>query len=111
MRPRREAAIERATETTAFAGYSRDGSDGTRTRDLRRDRPVRRSRRLTTMDAQSLYSCGFPGFRPRAFAWLSQADFRRLLPVCCPIDRQKVTAGVHTPGLRGAVRTRMWAWA
>jgi hypothetical protein len=35
------------------------GSDGTRTRDLRRDRPVRWSRRLTTMDAESLYSCGF----------------------------------------------------
>jgi hypothetical protein len=36
-------------------------SDGTRTRDLRRDRPVRGPRRLTTMDAQSLYSCSFFG--------------------------------------------------
>jgi hypothetical protein len=26
-----------------FAGISKDGSDGTRTRDLRRDRPVRRN--------------------------------------------------------------------
>jgi hypothetical protein len=31
------------------------GSDGTRTRDLGRDRPVRGSRRLATIDAQSLY--------------------------------------------------------
>jgi hypothetical protein len=47
--------------TCLFAGTSRDGSDGTRTRDLRRDRPVRGSRRFTTIDAESLYSCGFPG--------------------------------------------------
>jgi hypothetical protein len=41
-----------------FAGSSRDGSDGTRTRDLRRDRLVPRIRRLATIDALSLYSCG-----------------------------------------------------
>jgi hypothetical protein len=39
---------------------------------------------LTTMDAESLYSCGFLGFSRFAAAWLSEADFRRLLPVCCP---------------------------
>src|ERR671930_668754 len=60
------------------------GSDGTRTRDLRRDRPVRGSRRLTTMGAESLYSCGFPVSRPLASAWLSQTDFGCLLPFCCP---------------------------
>jgi hypothetical protein len=32
-----------------------------RARDLRRDRPVRGSRRLPTMDAESLYSCGCAG--------------------------------------------------
>ena len=36
------------------------------------------------MDAQSLYSCGFPASRRFLSAWLSEADFRRLLPVCCP---------------------------
>jgi hypothetical protein len=60
------------------------GSDGTRTRDLRRDRPVRGSRRLTTMDAESLYSCGFSESSRCDSAWLSEADFRRLLPDCCP---------------------------
>ena len=65
----------------------KSGSDGTRTRDLRRDRPVRRSRRLTTMDAQSLYSCGFSGLSRRDSAWLGEADLRRLLPVCCPAGR------------------------
>src|SRR5919201_4103894 len=60
------------------------GSDGTRTRDLRRDRPVRGSLRLTTMHAESLYSWGFSGFSRSDSAWLSEADFRRLLPVCCP---------------------------
>jgi hypothetical protein len=60
------------------------GSDGTRTRDLRRDRPLRGSRRLATMDAESLYSCGSSGFSRLDSAWLSQTDFRRLLPVCCP---------------------------
>src|SRR6266498_317807 len=84
MRPRRAAAIERATQTTAFAGYSRDGSDGTRTRDLRRDRLVHGSRRLTTIDAQSLYSCGLSRVPRSDSAWLSEAVFRGLLPVCCP---------------------------
>ena len=37
-------------ETAAVAGGTGDGSDGTRTRGLRRDRPVRRRRRLTTGD-------------------------------------------------------------
>jgi hypothetical protein len=60
------------------------GSDGTRTRDLRRDRPVRGSRRLATIDALSLYSCGFAGFSWFDSAWLGEAVFRRLLPVCCP---------------------------
>jgi hypothetical protein len=31
-----------------------------------------------------LYSCGLDGFFGFRSAWLSGADFRRLLPVCCP---------------------------
>jgi hypothetical protein len=39
------------------------GSDGTRTRDLRRDRLVPPMQRLATIDALSLYSCGSAGVR------------------------------------------------
>src|SRR5919197_2905845 len=70
------------------------GSDGTRTRDLRRDKPVRGSRRLTTIDAESLYSCGFLASSPSHSAWLSEANFRtfaaRLLP---GLGRQTRCAG------------------
>ena len=39
----------------------KNGSDGTRTRDLRRDRLVPSKRRWATIDAQSLYSCRSTG--------------------------------------------------
>ena len=39
---------------------------------------------MTTIDAESLYSCGFPDLSRFDSAWLSEAGFRRLLPVCCP---------------------------
>jgi integrase len=42
-------------EKVPASGDFEDGSDGTRTRDLRRDRLVPRKRRLATIDAQSLY--------------------------------------------------------
>ena len=61
----------------------RDGSDGTRARDLRHDRPFRRSRRLTTTRAGSLFM-RFSGFSRFDSAWLSEAAPRGLLPVCCP---------------------------
>jgi hypothetical protein len=64
-----------------FAGTSRDGSDGTRTRDLRRDRPVRGSRRLPTIDAQSLYSCGFRG---RLRGSIPHGCAKPISDVCCP---------------------------
>jgi hypothetical protein len=89
------SAPNKATEDADLQGKRRDGSDGTRTRDLRRDRPVRGSRRLATMDAQSLYSCGFPGSRRTLSAWLSEAGFRRLLPVCCPRQRSSSDPPAH----------------
>ena len=55
------------------------GGDGTRTRDLRRDRLLRGSRRLTTSDAESLYSCDFAPLALR-FRVVERNDFRRLLP-------------------------------
>jgi hypothetical protein len=57
-----------------LVGLTQGLSDGTRTRDLRRDRPRRGSRRLATMDAESFYSFGFRGSPPPALASLSQAD-------------------------------------
>lgn len=61
-----------------------DGENGT-SRDLRPDRPLRGSRRLTTIAAESLYSCGFLGSSRFDSACLSEADFSRLLP---ELDRQ-----------------------
>jgi hypothetical protein len=58
---RRSLAPMLATKDADLQGIF-SGSDGTRTRDLRRDRPVRGSRRWTTMGAESLYSCGFSGY-------------------------------------------------
>ena len=56
-----------------------DGSDGTRTRDLRRDRLVPRTRRLATIDALSLYSwvCELSAL---ICARLRRLDFVGLLP-------------------------------
>src|SRR5262249_60284064 len=65
-------------------GYAVAGARGLEPATPRHDRPVRGSRRLTTIGVESLYSCGFAAFWPPACAWLSQAEFRRLLPVCCP---------------------------
>jgi hypothetical protein len=55
-----------------------------RTRDLRRDRPVRGSRRLTTIDAESLYPWAFPGLSRNPFRMVERSRFQtfaaRLLP-------------------------------
>jgi hypothetical protein len=62
---------------------SEDGRDGTRTRDLRRDRLVPRIRRSATIDAQSLYSCGLAASVVLICARLRRLAFGRLLPFCC----------------------------
>ncbi len=61
-----------------------DGSDGTRTRDLRRDGPLRGSQRWVAIPALSPYACGFSAFEQRKPAFLHGPVFGRLLPVCCP---------------------------
>jgi hypothetical protein len=55
---------------------------------------------LTTMDAESLYSCGFSANSRCDSAWLGEADFRRLLPVCCPrfASRERSSIGAVTGG-------------
>src|SRR6266511_6099873 len=78
--------------TCWFAAISWSGSDGTRTRDLRRDRLVPSKRRLATMDALSLYSCCSTGFRRLICAQLRRLDFDRLLPFCCPRTRGEGSA-------------------
>jgi hypothetical protein len=50
---RRSFAPSEATRHADLQGFN--GSDGTRTRDLRRDRHVPGKQRLATIDAQSLY--------------------------------------------------------
>jgi hypothetical protein len=91
IRVRDLRGMRRSRRSTAPASATRDadlqafyGSDGTRTRDLRRDRPVRGSRRWTTIPAEPLDSCGFSALSRVDSARLSEALFRRLLPVCCP---------------------------
>jgi integrase len=71
-------------EKVPVTGDFEDGSDGTRTRDLRRDRLVPGKRRLATIDAQSLYSCGSADSWRRICAGLRRLDFSRLLAFCCP---------------------------
>jgi hypothetical protein len=65
-------------ESCLFAGTLRDGSDGTRTRDLRRDRPNQAPRRLVTYSSERRpLQVFFRTSQPGA-AWLSQSSNRRL---------------------------------
>jgi hypothetical protein len=57
------------------------------------DRPLQESRRLTTINAQSLDSCGLAALRARNPAFLQGAAFERLLPVCCPRAARQERSG------------------
>src|SRR4051812_26234722 len=61
------------------AGASVNGSDGTRTRDLRRDRPLRASQRSKPMTQLSLYSWGIAGSSQADSASFKQARSH----LCC----------------------------
>jgi hypothetical protein len=66
--PRRESRCPIDNTTCLFAGTSRDGSDGTRTRDLRRDKPSQLRRRPTTIPSvrphlQALFAPRMPALR------------------------------------------------
>jgi hypothetical protein len=54
--------VHAGNTTRSFSGTSKDGSDGTRTRDLRRDRPTREWRRTSTNRSERPYLQGT--FRP-----------------------------------------------
>jgi hypothetical protein len=65
-------------EMPELSGTTRSGSDGTRTRDLRRDRPRRPKRRLTTIDDDRLQTTTFwasPETAPHVGAGLAAATF------------------------------------
>ena len=66
------------TKNPPVSGRFSNGSDGTRTRDLRRDRPVRRSRRATTTPDERSHLQGFllgrfSGYRMAS--WIVQPAF------------------------------------
>jgi hypothetical protein len=87
-----------ATQPACLQVKPRDGSDGTRTRDLRRDRPLQALRRSATIAVESICSCWSGSAQRRLSAWLREADLRRLLPICCPgIDRRKVRRSTERP--------------
>src|SRR5881396_3966159 len=64
--------------TYLFAGTSIDGSDGTRTRDLRRDRPRRAPPRPATDSSEQAHLQVLFVPTPHPSAWLSQSSRRRL---------------------------------
>ena len=77
----RPRARQNRQQKCLFAGTSRDGSDGTRTRDLRRDRPLSLRRRCPTMGTHAWLDAA-PGPCPRT------RGLRRSSPlaVCCPVS-------------------------
>ncbi len=74
-------SVYRGNTRCRFAGTSRGGSDGTRTRDLRRDRPVRGSRRLATIDAKPVPDVCCPVAAPaRPLSWQTTQSSRQMDP-------------------------------
>jgi hypothetical protein len=80
-RRRRSFAPNRATKDVDLQGLY--GSDGTRTRDLRRDRPLRGSRGERRR-ARDLSVHAALGLSVERFRMFERSRFGRLLPVCCP---------------------------
>jgi hypothetical protein len=74
---------DEAVHEALVAGSSDDGSDGTRTRDLRRDRPVRGSqgeqRRTRHRAVHAIVRA-----RSSSILMIEPSRPRRLLPDCCP---------------------------
>jgi hypothetical protein len=101
--PRSDFHVSSDNLTRLFAGTSRDGSDGTdgtRTRDLRRDRPVRGIRRLATMSAQSLYSCGLrpcSALFPRGYEGPSSRSERSPIEVEPTRSQKRTVTVLRTP--------------
>jgi len=62
-----------------------DGSDGTRTRDLRRDRPLQRSQRAQRCTHERTVHAVL-WWPPGRLCMATRCGSRRLLPICCPVD-------------------------
>jgi hypothetical protein len=68
-----------ASSAAVLSGtWAGDGSDGTRTRDLRRDRPSRAPRRPATNASERHICRAFQLWSQAGTAWLSQSSNRRL---------------------------------
>jgi hypothetical protein len=81
-------APTRATQTGHFQGKQRDGSDGTRTRDLRRDRPLQRSRRARRCTRERTVHAVIRR-PPGRLRMATRSGSRRLLPICCPLSSSR----------------------
>jgi hypothetical protein len=62
--PENSRLTEARNEKVPASGDFEDGSDGTRTRDLRRDRPIRVQRRLPTSNLERVHLQGVCVFPP-----------------------------------------------
>jgi hypothetical protein len=76
QRPRK--GVSRDNTTGRFARKNLSGSDGTRTRDLRRDRPNRAWRRTSTNRSERPHVQGLSLHGRPCSAWLSRSSNRRL---------------------------------
>jgi hypothetical protein len=119
---RGRASTRAGREPRPQAGTSRDGSDGTRTRDLRRDRPRRRFRAKSTEVAQTLMDTGVAAVRRSSCRMAARAHFpavwgmngarrqrpgrshgRRRFPASMPgVGRRGGPAGGSRQGVPGA---------
>jgi hypothetical protein len=73
------------TRDTVFAGTFGSGSDGTRTRDFGRDRPLQRSRRAQQCTRERTVHAVLR-WPPGRLRMATRCGSRRLLPICCPLD-------------------------
>jgi hypothetical protein len=94
-------------ERDHLQGKRRDGSDGTRTRDLRRDRPLRGWRHERRSARQRSVETGLRG-RGRTSGTTERCGSRRSLPVCCPQSSPRAAwaaaegIACHAPARRSA---------
>jgi len=83
-----------------LAGTSKDGSDGTRTRDLRRDRPLQRSQRAQQCTRERTVHAVL-WWPPARLRMATRRGSRRLLPICCPLDVSMLEAEVGRDDVGG----------
>jgi hypothetical protein len=90
----RDAAPRLARQHTMPICRLSYGSDGTRTRDLRRDRPLQRSQRAQQCTRESTVHAVL-WWLPARLRMATRRGSRRLLPICCPLDVSMLEAEVR----------------